>query len=134
MSVQPTNQRTFAITLLAVLAAIAGIIAIVDVFRYLGLLPMGELFGVSFFGVNWFGAILSAIVALIWFSVARQLWYLDPRGWLFVVVIAIINLIFLLLAILGQTTFQAVALNIIVNGLALILAFLPNTREAFGQR
>jgi hypothetical protein len=128
------RRRTVAITILAILAAIAGIIAIVDVFRYLGLLPMGDLFGVSFFGVSWFGAILSAIVAIIWFTVARQLWNLDPQGWLFVVVIAIVNLIFLLIAILGETSFQAVSWNIIVNALALVLALLPNTRAAFGQR
>jgi hypothetical protein len=66
--------------------------------------------------------------------VARQLWNLDPQGWLFVVVIAIVNLIFLLIAILGETSFQAVSWNIIVNALALVLALLPNTRAAFGQR
>ncbi|MEZ4519451.1 MAG: hypothetical protein R3C44_22355 [Chloroflexota bacterium] len=57
----------------------------------------------------------------------------NPSGWLFVVVIAIINLIFLFLAILGKTTFSSVLLQIVVNAVLLILAFLPGTQAAFGQ-
>jgi len=53
---------------------------------------------------------------------------------LFVVVIAIFNLIFLFLAILGKTTFSAVTLQVLVNAVALILALLPGTKRAFGQR
>ena len=123
------RQRTAAVSVLAALAAVAGVIAAVDVLRYLGLLP----WGMHFFGVSWLGAILSGIVALIWFSVARQLWNLDPRGWMFMVFIAILNLILLSLAIVGSTTFQAVALNFFVSALALLLAWLPSTKTAFGQ-
>ena len=87
----------------------------------------------QFFGVNWVGVILSVIVALIWLSVARQLWRVDPQGWLFVVVIAIVYLIFDFVAVLGGSAFQAVLPSVIVNAVALILAVLPNTRAAFGQ-
>jgi predicted flap endonuclease-1-like 5' DNA nuclease len=53
----------------------------------------------------------------------------DPSGWLSWS--CIINLIFLFLAILGKTTFSAVALQVIVNAAALILALLPSTKAAF---
>ena len=76
---------------------------------------------------------LSAIVAAIWFSVVRQLWNLDERGWQFVVIIAILNLVLVLAAVLGRTTFQAVSLSVIVNAAALILALLPGTKAAFGR-
>mgnify|MGYP000958447632 FL=1 len=66
--------------------------------------------------------------------VAGWLWNLNPSGWLFMVVIAVINLIFLLFAIFGQTTMQAVALPALLNILVLILAFLPGTKAAFGQQ
>lgn len=121
-------NRPLAVTLLTVLAVVAGILAVVDVLRYLGFLfsPLG------FLGSPILGAILAGIVALIWFSVATQLWTLNPSGWMFVVVIAILYLIFDFVAIIGGTPFQALLPSILVSGFALILAILPGTREAFG--
>jgi hypothetical protein len=80
---------------------------------------------------QWFAALMSAIVGVIYFVVAWWIWNLNPSGWLFVVVISVINLIFLFLAILGQTTFSAVLLEIVVNAAALILALIPSTKAAF---
>jgi hypothetical protein len=131
---QPAPQhRTFAVVVLAILAVVAGIIAIADTLRYMGVLPFAVLGELKFFGVNWFGAILSAICAGIWFVTAQQLWNLDPRGWTFMLLISIIFLIFQGLAILGETTFQAVALEVIVSAVALILTLLPGTKAAFGR-
>jgi len=128
----PVRQRTFAITLLAVVAVIAGLLAVWDTLRYLGLSPY-TLGNFTFFGnINWLGALFSGIVAVIWFSVASQLWNLNPQGWLFVVVIAVFNLILLGLAWLGASSWDAVAAGIIVSGLALILGLLPSTKAAFG--
>jgi hypothetical protein len=127
------RQRNAAVMILTVLAVVAGVLEVIDVLRHLGILPLGEVLGLQFYGVSWLGAILSAIVAVIWFSVARQLWNLEPQGWLFVVIIAILNLVLLLAAVLGRTTFQAVSLGVIVNAAALLLALLPSTRAAFGQ-
>jgi hypothetical protein len=126
-------NRPIAVTVLAILAAIAGILAVVDVLRYLGILPIAALGPIDFFGVSILGAILAAVVAVIWFWAAVKLWNLDPQGWLFVVVIAVIYLIFDVVAILGRSSFQAMLPSIIVSGLALILGILPSTREAFGQ-
>src|SRR3954453_12150385 len=105
------GHRTLAVTILAIVAVIAGIWNVMDTLRYLGLIPVVEVlgFGIKLFNVNWLGAILSGIVAVIWFSVARQLWRLDERGWLFVVLIAAFDLFFLLLSMFGGTSFQAIA-------------------------
>jgi hypothetical protein len=127
------QHRTAAITILAVLAVVAGILNVIDTLRYLGLLPVAEAFGMKFFATNWLGAILAAIVALIWFSVARQLWNLDPRGWMFIVLIACFNMIFLALAVIGSSTVQAVAPAFVISAAALILALLPGTKNAFGR-
>src|SRR5260370_35895693 len=90
MAAQPMGrQRNAAVVILTTLAVVAGVLELVDVLRYLGSLPMGEGLSLQFYGVNWLGAILSAIVAAIWLSRARQLWKLDRRGWQFVGVIAI---------------------------------------------
>ena len=126
-------NRPLAGTLLAILAVLAGIVAILDVLRYLGLLPIASLGPMEFFGVSVIGAILAGIAALIWFWAARGLWNLDPQSWTFVVVIAIVYLIFDFVAMLGGTTIQAMLPSIVVNGLALILALLPSTQSAYGR-
>ena len=127
------RQRNAAVVILTVLAVMAGVLEVVDVLRHLGIMPLGEVLSLQFYGVSWLGAILSAIVAAIWFSVARQLWNLDPQGWVFVVVIAILNIILLLATVLGRTTFEAVSLGVVVNAMVLILALLPGTKAAFGR-
>jgi hypothetical protein len=140
MATQPTGMssgghRPVAVVILAVIAVIAGIWNVMDTLRYLGLIPVVEVlgFGLKLFNVNWLGAILSGIVAVIWFAVAGQLWRLDPRGWLFIVFIAAFDLFFLLLSMLGGTPFQAIAPIVLLCVVALVLALLPGTKNAFGR-
>jgi tetrahydromethanopterin S-methyltransferase subunit E len=66
--------------------------------------------------------------------VARQLASLDQRGWWFVVIISVINLIYLVLVVLGPAPMQAVWWGIVINAIALILALLPSTQVAFGRQ
>ena len=126
-------NRPFAVTLLAIIAVIAGLVAVVDTLRYLGLLPIPFLGDISIYGFSLFGAILSGVVALIWFGVARQLWALDPRGWNFVLIISILFLILNLISIITGTPWQALWVSIAASAIALILAILPGTKAAFGQ-
>ncbi len=138
MSTSTQGRRTAVVVILAILAVIAGLLAFLDAARYMGWLPvtvptiLGEY---KFIMPNayWFGAILSALVGIIWFSVANWIWNLNPQGWLFMVVIAVINLIMLLVALIGSTPFQAILLPGLVNVVVLILALLPGTKAAFGQ-
>ena len=127
-------NRPVAVTILAILAVIAGILAVLDVLRLLGILPVASLGPMNFFGVSILGAILAAIVAVIWFWAARALWNLDPQGWLFIVAIAALYLIFDVIAIIGGTPFQSVLPSIVISGLALILGLIPSTKAAFGQQ
>ncbi len=130
------RERNWAVYVLAALAVIAGILNFLDAARYMGWLPIAAWGDMKFFlpQAQWFGAIMAVIVGVIWFMVAGWIWNLNPSGWLFVVVMAVINLIFLFLAILGSTTFNAVALQLLVNVAALVLAMLPGTQRAFGRR
>lgn len=133
------RERNWAVWILIIIAVVAGLLALLDAARYMGWLPfripvLGNELKFVLPSANWLGAIMSAIVGVIWFAVAKWLYDLNPSGWLFVVVMAILNLILLLMAVLGQTSFAAVSLAILLNVVALILAFLPGTQAAFGRR
>ena len=129
-------NRPFSVTLLAILAGLAGIMGVIDVLRLLGIMPivvntpLGEM---SFYSRSWFGAIFAGIVALIWFWAMVRLWNLDPQGWLFVVVIAVVYLIFDVVALIAGTPWQSVSISVILSAVALLLGILPSTRAAFGQ-
>ena len=121
-------QRTAASTILAILAVIAGIVAVVDVLRYLQFLfsPL------SFLGTPILGAILSGLVAIIWFWAAARIWNVDPQGWLFMVSIAAIYLILDVIALIAGTPIELLLPSIFISVLALILGLLPSTRREFG--
>ncbi len=126
-------KRPFAVTLLAVLAVLAGIWAIVDVLRLLGLAPVATLGTMNFYGSSFIGAIFAAIVAAIWFWAAAKIWALDLQGWTFVVTIAVVYLVFDVIAMLAGSSWQSVSVSVILSALALILGLLPSTKAAFGQ-
>ena len=121
-------KRTAAIYILTILAFVAGFAAIIDVFRYLGW-ALSEL---SFLGSPILGGILSALVAAIWFWAGFRIWNLDPQGWLFLVSIAAIYLIFDVISWIAGTPIELLLPSILLSGLALILGILPSTREEFG--
>lgn len=130
-----SKNRTIWIWLLIIVAVVAGLLAFLDAARYMGWLPIAALGDLKFFlpSASWLGAIFAAIAGLIWFWVAKMLYDLDPRGWLFVVIIAILNLVLLGLALIGQSTFQSILPAVLVNAIGLIIAILPSTKAAFGQ-
>lgn len=135
MSEQATvaPKRTIWIDILTLVAVLAGVAAVFDTLRYLGLLPIGEAWGLKFYDRSWLAALLAGLVAVIWFMTAWQLWHLDPRGWIFVVVVAVLNLILLGLSAIGGSTWQAALPGIILSSVVILLSLLTSTREAFGQ-
>ncbi len=121
-------KRNASAYILTIIAVFAGLVAIVDTLRYL------ELFfsPLRFLGGSFFGAILSGLVAIIWFWAATRLWNMDPRGWIFMVTIAAIYLIFDAVALIAGTPFDLLLGSIFINALALIVGLLPSTKEAYG--
>jgi hypothetical protein len=121
-------KRTGAMVILAVVAVMAGIVAVIDTIRYLEWLfsPL------SFVGSPFLGAALSAIVALIWFATAAQIWRGDPRGWLFMVSIATIFLILDAISLIAGTPIELLLPSIVMSALALVLCLLPSTKREFG--
>ncbi len=128
------NQKTrpIGVTLLAIFAGIAAFLAIVHTLQLLGLLPIPGPFGiVKFFTFNLIGAIMWGILAAIYIWVVKMLWSLDARGWLFLVMLSILNLVLIGISLLGQTTWQSVLPSLLINALILIYCLLPGTKEAF---
>jgi len=127
-----SKSRPIGITILAILAALATILAIIRTLQMLHLWPIW--FGpVRFFTFDLLGAILWAIMALIWIWVVRGLWNLDPEIWLFVVVLSVLNLILAVISIIGLSSFEAELPTIILNGIILIYCQTPGVKQAFGQ-
>ena len=92
-------KRPFAVTLLALGAFLIG---------FLNLLVAMQAFGVAVFGTPFnvlgsplWASLMYGLVGVIWISVGGWLWRLQPSGWLFVVVIAIFNLILYFMSWVG---------------------------------
>ena len=88
---------------------------------------------VAFFTFDLLGALLWGIMVLIYVWVFRMLWNLDPQGWLFITVIAVINLVLAFLSVFGATTWTEMLPAFLINGIILIYALLPGTKAAFGM-
>ena len=129
---QEKKHRPFGVTLLAIFAYIAGIDAIFHTLQMLHLLPIKGPLGMGyFFGFSIIGAIMWGILALIYFWVGKMLWNLNEQGWLFVVILSILNLIMAFVTVLGKTPFSAVLPAVLVNGIVLIYALLPGVKNSF---
>ncbi len=126
------KQRPFGITLLAIFALISALVAGWHTLQMLHLVPV--FFGpVRFFTFDLFGAILWGIMFLIYLWVFRMLWNVEPQGWLYVVVLATLNLILALVSVLGQTSFTEMLPSLLINAIVLIYALTPNVKNAFGM-
>ena len=129
-----SKSRPFGVTILAILAGIAAFLAVIHTLQMLHLFPIRGSLGVfSFFTFDLLGALLWGLMAVIYIWLVRMLWNLDPQGWLFLVVLSILNLILAFVSILGNSSFQAMLPSILINGVILIYCLLPGTKEAFGQ-
>jgi hypothetical protein len=130
-----TKKRPFLVGLLALLAILGALTAIWHALQYLHVLPIAVeavLGTVRFYGYDLVAAMLWALLALIYLWLFRKLWAVDVRGWLFVTVLSSLNLMLSGLAVVAQSTFQAMLPSLAVNALILIYCLLPGTKAAFG--
>lgn len=132
-------NRTFWVYILFIIALLAGLLAVWQTLQFMGLMPfnvsfLGTEFKLFLPGVNWFAAFMEGILAVIWFWAAKMIWNLEPGGWLFMVAIATINLIFAFMALIGNGGGANLGLYAFINFLALVLGLLPSTKKAFGLK
>lgn len=128
MSNQPS--RPIGVTILALLALVAGLVNAFHALQYLGLFPV--FFGpVAFFTIKPLASLGFILLAAIWIWVFRKLWLLDPQGWSFMTILAIINIAFALLAVIGSSTFAEELPTILINAIVLIYAYSSGVKKAF---
>lgn len=126
------KKRPFGITLLAIFALLSALAAAWHTLQMLHIIPVS--FGdMRFFTFDFFGAILWGIMFLIYLWVFRMLWNLDPQGWLYVVVLSVLNLILAFVSVLGASSWSAVWPSVLFNGLVLLYANMPSVKSAFNM-
>lgn len=128
-----SKSRPIGVTVLALLAAVASILAIFQTLQWLGIIKTDFLWWSVRVSNIWY-ALMWGLLALIYIWLVRMLWNVDYQGWLFVVVLSTLNLILAFVALIfdASVEFADIALSVVVNGLILIYGMLPGTKDAFG--
>jgi predicted flap endonuclease-1-like 5' DNA nuclease len=126
------KRRPLGITILAVLVGLGALVAVYHTLQFLHILPF-SLGPIRFFAFDLFGAFLWGVNAVILIWLVSSLWNLRLEGWLFVAVMAVLNLILAFLSVIGQSSFSAMLPAILINAIILIYCLTPNVKEAFGQ-
>jgi hypothetical protein len=125
-----SSSRPFGVLVLEALTLLGALAAAINALQFLHILP-GAYGPLAFFGFDLLGALLSVLLAAIYLWLAKMLWDLEPQGWLFVVIMASINLIFHLVAVLGSSPFEGLSGSFLVNAVLLACCMWPGTRAAF---
>jgi hypothetical protein len=116
---------------LALLAVLGAAAAVIHTLQMLGWWKIN--FGpIEFYAeATIVGALMWAILAAIYIWLAIRLWNVDPQGWMFLVILSILNLIMAFVTILGGTVWNNLTWSIVVNAVILIYCLLPGTKDAF---
>jgi len=124
------KKRPFGVTVLAILAAIAAVLAGIHALQALGIFPyiLGP-FSVHAF--SFWSFLMWALMVWVWVWVFQMLWKVDKQAWLFLAVITVFNLILDFTVMLGAASWSDVSLSFIVNALILIYVMLPGVKQSF---
>jgi hypothetical protein len=125
------KERPIGVTILAFLAILGAVNALIYTLQMLHLLPT-YLGPIAFYQFSLIGAFFWGLLFFIWLAVFRMLWEVQPQGWMFMVLIAVFNLIYGIICVLGGSSWEAMAPIIIISGLVVIYCLLPGTKQAFG--
>lgn len=124
------KKRPFGVTVLAILAGVAAVMAGIHALQSLGILPfvLGP-FKVHAF--SFWSFLMWALMVWVWVWLVKMLWNVEKEAWLFLAVITTFNLILDFTVMLGEGDWSDVNVSFIVNGIILIYALLPGVKKAF---
>jgi len=124
------KQRPFGVTILAILAGLAAVLAGIHALQALGLFPyvIGP-FKVHAF--SFWSFLMWALLVWVYVWLVRMLWQVDKSAWLFLAVITVFNLILDFTVMLGAAEWSDVSLSFLLNAIILIYVMLPGVKDAF---
>ena len=125
------KERPIGVTILAILAGIAAVLAAINALQFLGIFPF-FIGSVPVRTVNFFYALMWLLLVWVYVWLVQMLWRVDPAAWMFLVIITIFELIFDVIALLGGSSWQNVSVSFLVNAIILLYVMLPGVRRAFG--
>jgi len=118
------------VTVLAILAGLAAVLAGVHALQALHILPvMIGPFQVHVF--SFWSFLMWALMVWVWVWLVQMLWRVDKQAWLFLAVITVFNLILDFTVMLGAGAWSDVSLSFILNAIILIYVMLPGVKRAF---
>ena len=131
--VSQAKERPIGVTILAILAGIAAVLAAIHALQFLGIIPF--FIGPAVYKVHYFSfwyALMYALLVWVYIWLTTMLWRVEPQAWMFLVVITMFYLILDFFTLIGASTWDDVAVSVIVNAVILLYCMLPGVRSAFG--
>jgi The Golgi pH Regulator (GPHR) Family N-terminal len=124
------KARPVGVTVLAVLAGIAAVLAAWNALQFLGIIPF-FIGPVAFRTFNFWYALMWGLMVWVYIWLVQMLWRVDRQAWLFLVIITTFELILNFTAMLGSATWQDVSVSFLFNAAVLIYCMLPGVKSAF---
>ncbi len=131
--VSQAKERPIGVTILAILAGIAAVLAAIHSLQFLGIFPF--VVGPSGYTVHFFSfwyALMYGLLVWVYIWLTMMLWRVQPGAWMFLVIVTLFYLTLDFISMLGASTWQDVSVSIIVNAIILLYCMLPSVRAAFG--
>ena len=125
------KARPVGVTILAILAGIAAVLAAIHALQFLGIIP----FFIGSVPVRTFSfwyALMWGLMVWVYVWLVQMLWRVDPQAWLFLVIVTIFELMLDFISMLGASTWQDVSVSFLINAIILIYCMLPGVKSAFG--
>ena len=128
---QHMRERPIGVTILAILAGVAAVLAAIHALQFLGIIPffIGGTVPVRY--VSIFTALMYGILVWIYIWLVQMLWRVEPQAWMFLVFVTVFELIIDFFSLLGKSTWQDVSVSFIVCLVILLYCMLPGVRRAF---
>jgi hypothetical protein len=124
------KKRPFGVTVLAVLAGVAAVLAGVHALQFLGIIPFA--FGpLKVHATSFWYFLMWALMVWVWVWLVKMLWNVEKEAWIFLAVITTFNLILDFTFMLGAGEWSDVNVSFIVNAIILVYAMLPGVKRAF---
>ena len=127
------KERPIGVTILAILAGIAAVLAAIHALEFLGIIPF--FIGPSGYKVHAFSfwyALMYALLVWVYIWLTTMLWRVEPQAWMFLVLITMFYLILDFFSLIGASTWEDVGVSVIINAIILLYCMLPGVRSAFG--